>query len=117
MIFLRLINYINSNWNYVIGLIHDLSAKAGVGHWTVWFYDTFTWHLSNDLTIVGGKRYAEYLLEHELRIQEHQTRYYANLAYDLMWEKLGLIDSEIEELESQKESVLNSENTEEEFAH
>jgi len=94
MLFLKIINYINFKWNNLIGYIHDVSAKMGIGNWTVWFYDTFIWHLSNKWRIIGNVRYNEYLLQHEISRQEHQIQYFANLAADLSWELIDMRCSE-----------------------
>ena len=88
MLFLKIINHLNYRWNTLIGYIHDISAKMGVGHWTVWFYDNFIWHLPTKWQLIGNVRYDEYLLQHEIRIQEHQVLYFANLAADLSWDCL-----------------------------
>jgi len=106
---LKLINFLNFKWNNFIGWIHDVSARMGVGHLTVWFYDAFIWNLPNKWTLVGGMRYDEYLLQHELDLQRHQTQYFANYAYDLLCEILeSIVDTE--ELSSQKEAIISSKN-------
>lgn len=107
MLFLRLLGWVNFKWNCGVGWIHDLSAKWGVGHWTVWFYDTFRWTLPNHLQLIGGKRYAEYMLEYELRIANHQINYYSNLAADWMLAYFRTLP-EVEE-EDSKVKVADSE--------
>ena len=102
---LNVINVLNFRWNCFVGYIHDVSAKMGVGHWTVWFYDTFTWHLSNDLRLINGMPYNEYLVRCELDTANHQVRYYSNIAYELT---LDYIFSQLDE-DKQSELIENSE--------
>ena len=92
MIFLRTINWLNRKWNNIIFWIHDLSAKWGVGHSTVWLYDKATWDLPAKWQLLGDKTYDQYLMEHELYIARHQVNYYANLAYDLQWTILDALE-------------------------
>lgn len=82
---LNAIGFINFKWNCFIGWIHDLSAKWGVGHWTVWFYDNFTWSLPTKWQLIGGVPYHEYVARCELDTAYHQIRYYSNLAYEYQW--------------------------------
>ena len=84
MFVLKTLGYINFKWNCMIGFIHDLSAKCGVGNWTVWFYDTFTWYLPLKWQVFGGKRYEVYILEYELSIAQHQIRFYSDVAVKWM---------------------------------
>ena len=82
---ITLINWLNRKWNNFIFFIHDLTAKWGIGHTTVWLYDNLTWTLPEKWERIGGKSIEQYMLEHELHIAQHQVKYYANLAYEYQW--------------------------------
>lgn len=97
-----MLGFINFKWNCFVGWIHDVSAKWGIGHTTVWFYDTFTWSLPNKWQLIGGVPYHEYLLRCELDTAQHQIRYYSNIAYEL-W--LTQLIQEIETEETNTEMV------------
>ena len=79
------VNKLNYRWNQIIFWIHDASTKIGLGAQTVWLYDKMHWSLSEKWQLIGGIPHAEYLLQHELYLANHQSRYYANLAYDYQW--------------------------------
>ena len=85
MIGLKFINWLNRKWNNFIFWIHDVTARWGIGHTTVWFYDNLTWNLPPTWQLMGGKTNEQYMLEYELHIAQHQAQYYANLAYEYQW--------------------------------
>lgn len=91
-----LINWINRRWNNFIFYLHDLTAKCGIGHTTVWLYDNLTWTLPEKWERIGGKSTEQYMLEHELNIALHQAQYYANLAYEYQWVILDAMSPEEE---------------------
>jgi len=91
MIFLKCINYINNKWNNFVFYIHDVTTRWGVGHTSVWFYDTLQWRLPSNWQLIGGKTNEQYLLEHELYIAQHQAQYYANLAYEYQWDLIEIL--------------------------
>jgi hypothetical protein len=92
---LNLLNILNFKWNCMIGYIHDVSARWGIGHTTVWFYDTFTWYLPNKYKLIAGMPYNEYLVRCELSQAEHQINYYAGIASDLILDKLFDMEKEV----------------------
>ena len=92
------VNKMNSRWNQIIFWIHDASTKIGLGAQTVWIYDKMHWSLSEKWQLIGGIPHAEYLLQHELYLANHQARYYANYAYDLQWAILEALP-DVEETE------------------
>tara|TARA_B100000579_G_scaffold438049_1_gene471443 strand:- start:18536 stop:18868 length:333 start_codon:yes stop_codon:yes gene_type:complete len=96
---MKFLNWINSKWNNFIFYIHDLTAKWGIGHTTVWLYDNLTWTLPEKWQMIAGKTNEQYLLEHELYIARHQAQYYANLAYEYQGAWLEAILPEEEEVE------------------
>ena len=93
----KLVNYLNRKWNNFIFWIHDLTARWGIGHTTVWFYDNLTWTLPEKWQLIDGKSNEQYMLEYELYIARHQARYYANLAYEYQWAILNAMSSEEDE--------------------
>ena len=104
---LTVLGFVNFKWNCFVGWIHDLSAKWGVGHTTVWLYDNFTWSLPTKWQLIGGVPYHEYLLRCELDTANHQINYYANLAYEL-WVTQLLQDLEAEDdVEKISDNKLN----------
>jgi hypothetical protein len=105
---LRLLNYINNKWNNFVFYIHDITTRWGIGHTSVWFYDTLQWRLPAKWQLICGKTHEQYLLEHELYIAQHQTRYYANLAYEYQWTIIDALypedesEDSVEEISSKK---------------
>lgn len=93
---LTLLGFVNFKWNCFVGWIHDVSARWGIGHTTVWLYDNLTWSLPNKWQLIGGVPYHEYLLRCELDTAQHQIRYYSNMAYELWLLQL------VQELEAQE---------------
>ena len=85
---LTILGVINFRWNCFVGWIHDLSARWGVGHRTVWFYDNFTWSLPTKWQLMGGVPYHEYVVRCELDTANHQINYYSNMAYELFMAEL-----------------------------
>jgi hypothetical protein len=119
MYLLKIINYLNFTWNRFINFFHYALYEIGLNRLSVLFYDTLIWRLSDKHRVIDGKTYNEYLLEHELNVQTHQTHYFANLASDLMWEKINLLideseDLDIDELDKSKSNILNHKESSEE---
>jgi len=107
---LNILNVLNFKWNCWIGWIHDVSARWGVGHTTVWFYDTFTWYLPTSYKLIGDKPYNEYLLQCELDTANHQIRYYSNLAFEYQLAYLEtLISDENSELIYENKTTIKNE--------
>lgn len=104
MLFLKIINWINGKWNSFVFYIHDLTARWGIGHTSVWFYDKMHWTLPMKWQRIAGKTHEQYLLEHELYLARHQAQYYANLAYEYQWAYLDLVLPEEE-----SEEIINEE--------
>ncbi len=86
--------------------IHDITARLGIGHTTVWLYDNLTWTLPRNWELIGDKTYDQYLLEHELYIAKHQMNYYANLAYEYQWVILNALVEEDEDEDEDSKSVV-----------
>jgi hypothetical protein len=108
MIFLKFVNKLNNRWNQIVFWVHDITTRWGVGHTTVWFYDTFRWDLHTRWQLLGGKTHEQYMLEHELYIAQHQAQYYANLAYDYQRELLEQFfesDNATKEYESELKEI------------
>lgn len=83
---LKAVNYLNDKWNQTIYWFHDASTRTGI-RWlvslSVWAYDRLYWRLSDEWQLVCGVPFKEYTLRYELELAQHQTRYFANYAYDL----------------------------------
>ena len=110
MMFLKIVNWINGKWNSFVFYIHDLTTRWGIGHTSVWFYDTLQWRLPAKWELFCGKTNEQYMLESELCIAQHQAQYYAKLAYEYQWAYLDLALPEEEE----SEEIINKDLTEKE---
>lgn len=99
---LTLVNDINARWNALIYWCHDAATRTNV-RWlvslSVWAYGRLTWRLPARWQLVCGVPLAEYTLRHELELARHQTRWYAEYAYELqlMVLECGSADDDIGE--------------------
>ena len=79
-------NALNWRWNALVYWMHDAATRTNV-RWlvtlSIWAYDRLTWRLPAHWQLVCGVPLAEYTLRHELELARHQTRWYAEYAYEL----------------------------------
>jgi len=83
---LALANELNWRWNRCICWLHDAAARTRIGWLTslsIWVYDRLTWRLPERWQLVCGVPLAEYTLRCDLELAQHQTRWYAEYAYEL----------------------------------
>lgn len=106
---LKAVNYLNDKWNQTIYWFHDASTRTGI-RWlvslSVWAYDRLYWRLSDEWQLVCGVPFKEYTLRYELELAQHQTRYFANYAYDLQCYILFSGDETSDAEEQKQEAVV-----------
>ena len=83
---LTVANALNWRWNALIYWLHDAATRTNIGWLTslsVLAYDRLTWRLPDRWQLVCGVPLAEYTLRQELELARHQTRWFAEYAYEL----------------------------------
>lgn len=80
------VNYLNVRWNQFVFWFHHASARTDI-RWlvtlSIWMFDRLRWELPADWQLINGVPLKEYTLRYELELAQHQTRWFAEYAYDL----------------------------------